>query len=87
MQRTGRSVLVLLSRNETLLGSQVASLPNIMKAKKKPLDSRTASDLGVDIEPRLTIVKVEEPETRAAGVKVADVQELVNKLKNEAKVI
>ena len=64
-----------------------ASLPNIMKAKKKPLDSRTASDLGVDIEPRLTIVKVEEPETRAAGIKVADVQELVNKLKNEAKVI
>ena len=64
-----------------------ASLPNIMKAKKKPLDSRTASDLGVDIEPRLTIVRVEEPETRAAGVKVADVQELVNKLKNEAKVI
>ena len=64
-----------------------ASLPNIMKAKKKPLDSRTASDLGVDIEPRLTILRVEEPETRAAGIKVADVQELVNKLKNEAKVI
>ena len=58
-----------------------------MKAKKKPLDSRTASDYGVNIEPRLTIVKVEEPETRAAGIKVADVQELVNKLRNEAKVI
>ena len=57
-----------------------------MKAKKKkPLDSKTAGDLGVDIEPRLTIVKVEEPETRAAGIKVADVQELVNKLRNEAK--
>ena len=64
-----------------------ASLPNIMKAKKKPLDSKTAEDLGVDIEPRLIIVKVEEPETRAAGIKVADVQELVNKLRNEAKVI
>ena len=64
-----------------------ASLPNIMKAKKKPLDSKTASDLGVNIEPRLTIVKVEEPETRAAGIKVADVQDLVNKLRNEAKVI
>ena len=64
-----------------------ASLPNIMKAKKKPLDSMNAADLGVDIAPRLTIVKVEEPAARAAGVKVADVQELVNKLKNEAKVI
>ena len=64
-----------------------ASLPNIMKAKKKPIDSKTVGDLGVDIEPRLTIVKVEEPETRAAGIKVADVQELVNKLRNEAKVI
>ena len=64
-----------------------ASLPNIMKAKKKPLDSLTAGDLGVDIAPRLTIVKVEEPTARAAGIKVGDVQELVNKLKNEAKVI
>jgi electron transfer flavoprotein beta subunit len=64
-----------------------ASLPNIMKAKKKPLDSLNAADLGIDIAPRLTIVKVEEPAARAAGVKVADVQELVNKLKNEAKVI
>ena len=64
-----------------------ASLPNIMKAKKKPLDSLTAGDLGVDIAPRLTIVKVEEPTARAAGIKVGDVQELVSKLKNEAKVI
>ena len=64
-----------------------ASLPNIMKAKKKPLDSLTAGDLGVDIAPRLTIVKVEEPTDRAAGIKVGDVQELVSKLKNEAKVI
>ena len=64
-----------------------ASLPNIMKAKKKPLDSLTASDLGVDIAPRLTIVKVEEPTARAAGIKVGDVQELVSKLQNEAKVI
>jgi electron transfer flavoprotein beta subunit len=58
-----------------------------MKAKKKPLDSLTAGDLGVDIAPRLTVVKVEEPTARAAGIKVADVQELVSKLKNEAKVI
>ena len=64
-----------------------ASLPNIMKAKKKPLDSLSAGDLGVDIAPRLTIVKVEEPTARAAGIKVGDVQELVYKLQNEAKVI
>ena len=64
-----------------------ASLPNIMKAKKKPLDSLTVEELGVDVSPRLTIVKVEEPEARSAGIKVADVSELVNKLKNEAKVI
>ena len=64
-----------------------ASLPNIMKAKKKPLDSLTVDDLGVDIKPRLTVVKVEEPAAREAGIKVADVKELVEKLKNEAKVI
>ena len=64
-----------------------ASLPNIMKAKKKPLDSLTVDELGVDISPRLTIVRVEEPATREAGIKVADVKELVEKLKNEAKVI
>ena len=64
-----------------------ASLPNIMKAKKKPLDSLTINDLDVDIKPRLHIVKVEEPVAREAGVKVADVRELVEKLKNEAKVI
>ena len=64
-----------------------ASLPNIMKAKKKPLDSLAVADLGVDITPRLTIAKVEEPAARAAGIKVADVAELVGKLKNEAKVI
>jgi electron transfer flavoprotein beta subunit len=64
-----------------------ASLPNIMKAKKKQLDSQNAVNLGVDISPRLAILKVEEPETRAAGVKVANVKELVSKLKDEAKVI
>jgi len=58
-----------------------ASLPNIMKAKKKPLDEKTAADYGVDVTPRLTVVKTGEPEARAAGVKVADVAELVAKLK------
>ena len=58
-----------------------ASLPNIMKAKSKPLAAKTAADLGVDVAPRLTTVKVEEPAKRQAGVKVADVDELVGKLK------
>ncbi|MGC2854606.1 electron transfer flavoprotein subunit beta/FixA family protein [Novispirillum sp. DQ9] len=64
-----------------------ASLPNIMKAKKKPIDTVSPADLGVDAAPRLTTLKVTEPPTRQAGVKVADVAELVSKLKNEAKVI
>jgi electron transfer flavoprotein beta subunit len=64
-----------------------ASLPNIMKAKKKPIDNYTAEDLGVDISPRLTTLKVEPPSERQAGVIVADVEELADKLKNEAKVI
>ena len=64
-----------------------ASLPNIMKAKKKPLDSMSADELGVDVTPRLAITRVEEPPAREAGIKVSDVVELVDKLKNEAKVI
>jgi electron transfer flavoprotein beta subunit len=64
-----------------------ASLPNIMKAKKKPLDETTAADLGVDTTPRLTVINVGEPPTRRAGVKVASVAELVDKLKNEAGVL
>ncbi|MBF0304709.1 MAG: electron transfer flavoprotein subunit beta/FixA family protein [Alphaproteobacteria bacterium] len=63
-----------------------ASLPNIMKAKKKPIDTLTPADLGVETAPRLVTLKVEEPAKRQAGVKVGDVAELVGKLKNEAKV-
>jgi electron transfer flavoprotein beta subunit len=63
------------------------TLPNIMKAKKKPLEVVKPDALGVDVTPRLTTLKVEEPSKRGAGVKVADVKELVAKLKNEAKVI
>ena len=58
-----------------------ASLPNIMKAKKKPLDEKTPADYGVDVSPRLTVVKTTEPATRAAGIKVGSVDELVAKLK------
>ena len=64
-----------------------ASLPNIMKAKKKPIDTFTPEDLGVDVTPRVTVVEVVEPPKRKAGVRVASVAELVEKLKNEAKVI
>ena len=81
------SMPAIVSVDLRLNEPRYASLPNIMKAKKKPLDSLTVDDLGVDITPRLTIVKVEEPAAREAGIKVADVKELVKKLKNEAKVI
>ena len=64
-----------------------ASLPNIMKSKKKPLEILTAADLGVDTTPRVQQIKVEEPPKRKAGIKVASVAVLVSKLKNEAKVI
>ena len=64
-----------------------ASLPNIMKAKKKPIEQINASDLGVDIKSRIEQIKVEEPPKRKSGIKVANVAELVQKLKNEAKVI
>ena len=63
------------------------TLPNIMKAKKKPLDTFTPEDLGVDVAPRLKTLKVSEPPQRGAGIKVADVAMLVDKLKNVAKVI
>jgi electron transfer flavoprotein beta subunit len=64
-----------------------ASLPNIMKAKRKPIDAKTPDDFGVDIAPRLEVLKVTEPPKREAGVKVESVAELVDKLKNEAGVI
>ena len=64
-----------------------ASLPNIMKAKKKLIDQKSPADFGVDISPRLTVLKVVEPPKRQAGIKVESVSELVEKLKNEAGVI
>ncbi|MBX9595658.1 MAG: electron transfer flavoprotein subunit beta/FixA family protein [Roseomonas sp.] len=64
-----------------------ASLPNIMKARKKPIETMKPGDLGVDVTPRLTVLKVEEPPKRQAGKKVGSVAELVDKLRNEAKVI
>jgi electron transfer flavoprotein beta subunit len=64
-----------------------ASLPNIMKAKKKPLEEKTAADYGVDVTPRLTVLKTVEPAGRKAGIKVGSVEELIAKLKDEAGVI
>ena len=64
-----------------------ASLPNIMKAKKKPIDEKSPADYGVDVTPRLKVLKVVEPAKRGAGVKVKTVAELLDKLKNEAQVI
>ncbi len=64
-----------------------AALPNIMKAKQKPMETLTADDLGVDFTPRLKLVSLEEPPVRKAGIKVESVDALIDKLKNEAKVI
>ena len=81
--KTPAIVTVDLRLNEP----RYASLPNIMKAKKKPIDEMAPADLGIDIAPRLATLKVEEPPTRQAGVMVESVAELLDKLKNEAKVI
>ncbi|WP_417674481.1 electron transfer flavoprotein subunit beta/FixA family protein [Pseudodonghicola sp.] len=64
-----------------------ASLPNIMKAKKKPLEIKTPEDFGLQVAPRLTVLRVEEPAARSAGIKVGSVAELLDRLKNEASVI
>ena len=71
----------IISTDLRLNEPRYASLPNIMKAKKKPMDEKTAADYGVDVTPRLSIVKTSEPEERAAGIKVGSVDELVEKLK------
>ncbi len=78
---------IILTTDLRLNQPRYASLPNIMKAKKKPLDEKTPADLGVDVKPRLKVVKTSEPPKRQAGQKVKSVAELVDKLKNEAGVI
>ena len=77
----------VISADLRLNEPRFVKLPNIMVAKKKPLEKLSSADLAVDISPRLNTVKFAEPKARQAGVKVADVAELVEKLKNEAKVI
>tara|TARA_B100001063_G_C16729764_1_gene538611 strand:+ start:334 stop:1083 length:750 start_codon:yes stop_codon:yes gene_type:complete len=87
LMTVGLNLPAVVTTDLRLNEPRYASLPNIMKAKKKPLETVSPADLGVDIASNVKVVKVEEPATRSAGVKVADVAELVDKLKNEAKVI
>jgi electron transfer flavoprotein beta subunit len=81
------SLPAVISTDLRLNEPRYTTLPNIMKAKKKPLDTVTPEELGVDVAPRLKVLKVEEPAARKGGVMVPDVATLVDKLKNEAKVI
>ena len=87
LETVGLSVPAVVTTDLRLNEPRYASLPNIMKAKKKPIDQIAVDELGVDVAPRLETLKVEDPPARAGGRKVASVEELVDKLKNEAGVI
>ena len=87
METLSVSLPAIVTTDLRLNEPRYVTLPNIMKAKKKPLDNVKPEDLGVDVNPRLKTLKVAEPAGRKAGIKVADVAALVDKLKNEAKVI
>ena len=87
LERIKVSIPFVASCDLRLNEPRYASLPNIMKAKKKPINTKEASSLGINIEPRIEQIKVEEPPVRQKGIMVSDVAELVPKLKHEAKVI
>ncbi len=87
LETVSLSIPAVVTTDLRLNEPRYVTLPNIMKAKKKPLETVKPEDLGVDVTPRLKILKVAEPAGRKAGIKVADVATLVDKLKNEAKVI
>jgi len=87
LQTVELSLPAVVTTDLRLNEPRYASLPNIMKAKKKPLDVKSPADYGVDVSPRVKTLKVEAPAERSAGIKVKTVEELVEKLKNEAKVI
>jgi electron transfer flavoprotein beta subunit len=78
---------VIVTTDLRLNEPRYASLPNIMKAKKKPIDEKSPTDYGVDVSPRLKVLKTAEPAGRKSGVKVGSVVELVEKLRNEAGVL
>jgi len=87
LETLGLSLPAIITTDLRLNEPRYVTLPNIMKAKKKQLDIVKPEDLGVDVAPRITTLKVTEPAKRSAGIKVADVGALLEKLKNEAKVI
>ncbi|WP_031549535.1 electron transfer flavoprotein subunit beta/FixA family protein [Parvularcula oceani] len=87
LQTVALSLPAVVTTDLRLNEPRYASLPNIMKAKKKPLDKKAVGDMGVDVSPRLKTLKVTEPPKREAGIKVESVEELVDKLKNEAGVL
>tara|TARA_R110002124_G_scaffold64985_2_gene177466 strand:- start:273664 stop:274434 length:771 start_codon:yes stop_codon:yes gene_type:complete len=87
LETLGVKLPAIVTTDLRLNEPRYASLPNIMKAKKKPLDDVTAEELGVSFAPRLNVIKVTTPPVRGAGIKVANVDELIEKLKNEAKVL
>ncbi|MEA3250420.1 MAG: electron transfer flavoprotein subunit beta/FixA family protein [Pseudomonadota bacterium] len=87
LQTVALTLPAIVTTDLRLNEPRYAKLPDIMKAKKKPLDTRTPADLGVDIAPRIRQLKVETPAERKGGIKVGSVDELIDKLKNEAKVL
>ncbi len=87
MQTVSLKLPAIVTTDLRLNEPRYASLPNIMKAKKKPIEEKTPADYGVDVSPRLKVVKTAEPPGRKAGVKVKSVAELVAKLHDEAGVI
>ena len=87
LQTVSLSLPAIVTTDLRLNEPRYAKLPDIMKAKKKPLDVKTPADLGVEVASKLTLLKVESPAERKGGIKVGSVDELVDKLKNEAKVI
>ena len=87
LRTVGLNLPAIVTTDLRLNEPRYASLPNIMKAKRKPLEITTPADLGVEIKSTQTVIKVTPPAERSAGIKVADVAELVDKLKNEAKVL
>lgn len=87
LETVALAVPAIVTSDLRLNEPRYASLPNIMKAKKKPLETTTPAELGVDIQPRLKLIKVEEPPVRPGGIRVADVATLVAKLRQDAKVI
>ncbi|MGR3198760.1 MAG: electron transfer flavoprotein subunit beta/FixA family protein, partial [Paracoccus sp. (in: a-proteobacteria)] len=87
LQQIEVSLPAVITADLRLNEPRYASLPNIMKAKKKPLVQQTPADLGIDVAPRLNVIRVEEPAARASGIRVGSVAELLDKLKTEAAVI